>query len=231
MARDPVTDGTASLGPAAADLLDAYVSAIAARLPGPRRARATAIAELRDGLHDALDAHPGRRHDAVAAAEQVIAESGSVAVVADAYTLVLTDRQARHTGQALIATGPLVGLLWLFTLVPRQGPGALLVAMPPLGAVVTVGVLAGLVALATTGRAARWFPEIRRLPQRAAVAACIAAGSVDLAVLSIAAARVLTNAGTLPWAIALFAVAASITRLVFSQHAARIHLQPRTSAH
>jgi hypothetical protein len=42
-----------TVGPA----VDAYLRAVAASMPGPRRARSDILAELRSGLLDAIDAH------------------------------------------------------------------------------------------------------------------------------------------------------------------------------
>jgi hypothetical protein len=55
--RAPRTAGMASPGPASAQLIESYLSQVTTALPGPARARADIVAELRGGLLDAADAH------------------------------------------------------------------------------------------------------------------------------------------------------------------------------
>lgn len=230
MASHRVTDQPGDLEPGPAALIEHYLSSVTAGLPGPRRARTAAINELRDGLRDAVDAHRRRGLDARRATEAAIVESGAPALVAAAYQPVLADLQARHTGQLLIATGPVVGALWLLTLVPRHGPDALLGTVPVLGGVVAVGALAALLTLAATGRTAGRLPDVPRLPQLAATLACAAATVVDLAMLTTAATRIVTTPSAVPWVLALAAAAASVARLVYSQHAVRTHRRQHSPA-
>ncbi|MQA17388.1 MAG: hypothetical protein GEV09_25750, partial [Pseudonocardiaceae bacterium] len=163
MAGHTVAGRPGGVASAATDVIEDYLDDISRRLPGPRRARNAAIEELRDGLYEALDTHRARGLGDLGAACQAVAESGSAVLVADAYTPVLADLHARRTSQALIATGPFVGLLWLFALVPGEPPTALLVGLPAVGAAVAIGAVAALLALAVTGRAGRWLPAAPQL--------------------------------------------------------------------
>lgn len=218
MAGDVVAPGVAP-GPAVEHCLGEYLSGIAARLPGPRRARTAALAELRDGLLDAVEAHRARGATAGDAARAAVAESGPIDVVAAAYAPILAARQARRSALALVATGPAIGLLWVLALVPGQAPDALLRMAPPLLVAVAVATVAALLAIAAAGRGMRWLPDTPQLPQRATATACAAAIAGDLIVLTLAATQLLATG--LPVAPALLAAAASLTRLGCSQHAAR----------
>lgn len=229
MARHGVADRDwASIEPAAAALLGQYLAAIAARLPGPRRARTAAITELHDGLCDDYEYHRGHGLGSVKAANEVITDSGPVHVVATAYAGVLADLQARRTGQAFLFTGPVIGLLWLFALTPGERPDTLLLTIPPLGFLVVAAALAGVLTLAATGTHARRLRQIPHLPQLGAVSACVAAAAGDVAVLTAGAGPVLGDLST-TWAVFAFAVAASLLRLAYSQHAARLHLRATAS--
>jgi hypothetical protein len=229
MARHPLAHYPSDVEPAAAEIFEDYLTAIARRLPGPRRARTAAIAELRDGLCDGWGHYRRRGLGDTDAARETVTEFGPASVVADAYTGVLADLHARRTAQMLVFTGPIIGLLWLVTLAPGQTPNALLLAVPMLTVLVAAGALAGLITVATTGRAAHLLPDIRGLPQRAAVTACLATGAVDLTVLTLAAERFLTTPTTPPAVLALAGLA-SLTRIGFSQYAARTHLKTRPAS-
>lgn len=207
-----------------ADDVAAYLEAIAARLPGPRRARASALAELRDGLHDAIDTRTAAGMTTAEAIRTALHESGPPAVVAAAYAEELAAVAARRAAQALLVTGPVIGLLWLASLAPGAGPDVLLRSLPPLAGIVAVATAAGALTIAATGHGMRWLPDIPRLPQYAAACACAAAVCGDLAVLVLAATRALTSPAALP-SIVIVAVAGSITRLVCAQHAARRQLR------
>ncbi|MQA25589.1 MAG: hypothetical protein GEU94_08965 [Micromonosporaceae bacterium] len=211
------------VGPATAGAVEEYLAAIAAELPGPRRVRDDALAELRDGLHDAISARTAAGEPAAAAASAVLAESGSPSVVAAAYAPELDAVSARRTAQALLATGPLLGWLWLTSLTPGRAPDALLRGLPPLAGLVALAAVAGVLAIVAAGPAVRWLPDLPHLPQRAVACACAAAICADLAVLTLAGARFLTQDAGLPW-IAVIAVFGSAVRLTYSQNAARRHL-------
>lgn len=200
-----------SVRPAAAAPLDAYLGDLAGRLRGPRRRRQRILAELRDGLDEAVADHitAGRPEDhAVTAA---IAQFGTPQAVADAFAGELATAYARRVIAWYIATGPLVGIWWLLLLQPhpwRTGVIALLTAIPviPLVAIATA-TAAG--TFATTGRLIRWVPEAG--PRRALTAATTIAALALLGDLT--AIAVYPPSGIPGQPLALFAIAASLTRI------------------
>ena len=98
--------------PAPVQSIESYLSQVTAALPGPARARAGIVAELRGGLLDATDAHGRAGLAPPAAAQAAVAEFGHPAQVAAAFGPGLAATQARHVAATLLVTGPLVGLLW-----------------------------------------------------------------------------------------------------------------------
>jgi hypothetical protein len=102
-AHAPRTAGTASPGPASAQPIESYLAQVTAALPGP--ARADIVAELRDGLLDATDAHVSAGLAPPAAAQAAVAEFGHPAQVAAAFRPGLAASQARHVAATLLATG------------------------------------------------------------------------------------------------------------------------------
>lgn len=226
MARRRIADPPPCVDAAAAALVEDYLAAITARLPGPRHNYRAAVSELRDGLHDALSEYRRTGADDVAAARMAVAESGPPAVVAAAYVPILTNRYARRTSQTLLGTGPFIGALWLLALSPGSGPAALLHTVPALAGVLAVGVLAGLVAVAATGPIAPRLPEIPQLPQSAATLICATAIAIDLAVLGLAAAQLATSPGAPHWPL-MIAAAASLGRLAYTQRATRYQRRAR----
>jgi len=214
-----VTGGGAH--PADGRVVEAYLAAVAARLPGPGRARAAALAELRDGLDDAVDAARARGAGPGEAARVAVAESGPADVVAAAFAPLLADLWARRAALALLATGPVVGLLWVSALTPGEPPPVLLRGAPPLAMIVVAAAAAGLLAVAATGRWGRRLPDLPALPQLAAAGVCAAAVCADATVLTLAVSRALGGAGALPVALLVAAATASTARLAWAQYAAR----------
>ena len=169
---------------ARADLV-AYLAQVAADLFGPRQHRERILAELRDGLDQAVADHSacGLTTDhAVAAA---IGEFGSPQTVADAFAPELAVAYARRSIAWFILTGPLVGVWWLLLLYPtpwRSGVVALFAAIPVFPLIIAaIATAAG--TFATTGRLIRWLPEAS--PRRALFA------TITLASLALAADVVL----------------------------------------
>ena len=80
----------------AGELADGYLAEVAARLPGPARARAGIIAELRAGLLDATDAYHEGGLPAGSAAAAAVAEFGDPRLVAAAFRPGLALSQARR---------------------------------------------------------------------------------------------------------------------------------------
>lgn len=199
-------------GPAEARI-DAYLGELGHLLRGPRRRRAQILAELRDGLGQAISdqtSHPRSDERAVALA---VDHFGSPHAVADAFADELATAYARHTIAWYIATGPLVGIWWLLLLQPhpwRTGLLALLAAIPVLP-VIAIAIATAAGTFATTGRLIRWLPEAS--PQRA-LTATIAIATLtligDLTVID----RYLSSTPMRP--LAILAISASLIRIAGS---------------
>ena len=155
--------------------VDAYLRAVAAGMPGPRRARDDIMAELRSGLLDAIDARRCAGLPARAATEAAITEFGDPRQVAGAFRPHLAMTQARRTAIALAVTGPAVGLLWAAAAMtshiairhapPWQWHGAPPLspaAFPAVGAAILIVVTSTLATIAATGKLTRWLPASPR---------------------------------------------------------------------
>ena len=228
--------------PAAGPAVEGYLAEVTARLPGPARAHADIVAELRSGLLDATDAHRSAGLPPAQAALAAIREFGDPAQVAVGFGAEIAASQARRVAITLLVTGPLVGLLWIATaaashlrvrlalpwqgagLSPGLGMGIHLVAV---AAAVTAG--AAILGIATTGRLTRWLPaRPRRAPTAAAVAG-YGAVSADGLGLVLLAAQLATAPGKLSPIPAAAAAAASLARLMLASRAARHCLTLRAS--
>lgn len=204
-----------------------YVRDLATRLHGPRKVRARVLAEVGDGMTDAIHAHLARGMPPDAAATAAIGEFGDPAAIASSFAGELATASARRTIAAFVATGPLVGIWWLLLLHPapwRAGPAALLIAIPALP-VVALAIATAAGVFATTGRLIRWLPEAT--PAGAVIAAIIVAALclvVDLSVLTVLAARVAT--GRHPSAV-LAGIAATASLLRVGAATVTIHAHSR----
>jgi hypothetical protein len=216
---------------AADDVIGVYLAEIAARLTGPAGARRDILAELGAGLADAADAHRSAGLSPARAAHAAVAEFGGAERVAEGFRAELAAVQARRVVLPLVATGPLIGGLWVATAMgggiggrtvpPWQWDGTPAGARPVIHvAVITlVAAIAGaLFTMATTGRLAR------RLPGRPLVTAAIAAGGtapIDLTLLALLAAQAAAAPGGFAAFPAATAAAASLARLAFAGRAVR----------
>ena len=222
--------------------VEAYLRAIAASLPGPRRARSDILAELRSGLLDAIDARRSAGLTAQAATEAAIAEFGDPRQVASAFRPYLAMTQARRTALSLAVTGPLVGMLWagaasashitLRHAPPWQWPGAPPLspaAFPAAGAALLVVITSSLVTIAATGRLTRWLPAGPRTAAATAATAGFAAIAADLAILALLASQLTSAPATLAPLPVAAATAASLTRLTLARRAAHRCLAARAA--
>jgi hypothetical protein len=94
------------------------------RLHGPRRLRADMVAEVRDGLLDAAEAHRESGLDPDAAARRALEELGDVEALAGELQQEIAARQARRSALVVgLAFLPLV-LAWdlVWRLTPHSGP-------------------------------------------------------------------------------------------------------------
>jgi hypothetical protein len=155
--------------------LRAYLEAVAAALPGPRRHRGRILDELGDGLDRAAADRTAAGLGPAEAVDAAIDAFGTPDVVADAFAGELATASARRMLGWFVATGPLVGMWWLLLLHPQPwqaGVVALLAAIPVIPLVaVALATAAG--TFATTGRLMRWLPETG--PRRA-LAGVVAVG-------------------------------------------------------
>ena len=194
--------------------LAAYLDEIAGRLPGPKRRRTQILAELRDGLEQALAGRTAAGLPTDLAAAAAIDRFGDPHTVADAFAAELAIAYARRTVAWFVATGPLVGIWWLLLLHPRpwrDGPTALLAAVPVIP-LVAVAVAAAAATVAATGRLIRWLPEAsprRALDATGAVAVLALLG--DVMIIAVYAA---SDVGVRP--LVVVAVAASLIRIACS---------------
>ena len=207
------------LADSATAVIELYLARLEARLGGGARARARVLAEIRDGLDVAIAARTSQGVPPEQAADAAIAELGSPDLVGAAFAGELGVRQARRILWAYLATGPVVGIWWLFVLVPRPwypSVGIVVTAIPVLP-LVAAAVGIGVVVLARTGTLIRWLPEAaprRAIRAAAIVAVCAVVG--DLAVLALLGARAATGTLEAPVALIPVAVTASVIRLVAS---------------
>jgi hypothetical protein len=243
--RGALLDRRGALGPLSHQLVEDYLAAVGARLPGPGRERASIIAELRGGLLDAADAHRDAGLAALgaadAAAAAAIGEFGDPGRIAAAFGPGLALSQARRVALTLLVTGPLVGLLWGTAATaghigsrhvpPWQWvgalPGSLMVF--PLAAAITIAVWTALFTIAATGRATRWLPDCSRLAPGTAAVAGFGAVAADLALFVLLASQLTVAPGTLAAIPAAAAALASATRLVLAGRAARRCLTTRAA--
>lgn len=191
--------------------VNGYLTDLAARLHGPRRTRNAILDEIRDGLHETIDANLTAGMDPHTATAHAITKFGTPRVVATAFAAELATAHARRTITALLVTGPLVGIWWLLLLDPRPwhtGPHTLITAIPAVP-LLAAAVAAGLTTLVGTGRLTRWIPDLT--PARAlhttitTLALCIAG---DLTVIAAHATSTAT-----PSTLAAIAVTASLMRI------------------
>ncbi|WP_127508066.1 permease prefix domain 1-containing protein [Actinoplanes solisilvae] len=203
-----------STGSGAETPIQVYLDEVAARLYGPRRARTRILAELRDGLEQAVADRTDRGEPAGRAATAATAEFGAPDVVTAAFAGELATAYARQTLITYVATGPLVGICWLLLLHPdpwRTGLAASITAIPVLP-LIAAGLATSAGALATTGRLMRWLPETspgRALAATATVAGLTMAG--DLIIIGVAG-----HSGFLTRPLAVIAVTAGLARIAYS---------------
>jgi hypothetical protein len=214
------------LDPAGRRVLEGYLAELAAALAGPRAAQAGIVAEVADGLIEAAAVHQARGVTPAAAAGAAVAEFGDARLVAAGFGDELAAETGRRVGLGLLATGPLVGLAWLGTVLasaaaggPRP-PAALAMVAVVFGVVLVVAVPAAVVSVLVTGRLSRWLPTGPPLAPTAAGLAAALCVAGDLLLLSGLLAWAVTVGG-LVWPLAVTAAVASATRLSLAGRALR----------
>ncbi|MFD5569712.1 permease prefix domain 1-containing protein [Streptomyces cadmiisoli] len=194
------------------DPIDDYVSALAAALHGPERTKARMVAEVREGLTDAVSERTRAGLTYQHAADEAVQEFGSADELVGSWQRELTIAQARHTARAVALTIPFVIACWF--LVRQAGtdqtwqlPRTAQLLAVNLAGVSAVAALLSAATLAATGTLARWLPTPDRLPLAVAWAATVASLSMAVATLALAIAAALgTN-----WLLLAFAGALAAT--------------------
>lgn len=173
--------------------IDAYVRAVDQRIPsGLRWGRRRMLLELHDGLEDAerYYVEKGIRPDA--ASQRAVTESGPPGAVAEAFARQLAETTAKRSTIALLASGPMVGMMWAAGLIPGRPPTEMLVEFPALGPVIAISIIFAILTLVMTGPA-RLRPGYRGgAPHRTAAVAWSAAGIGDAVILVSAAVSLVT---------------------------------------
>jgi HAAS len=227
--------------PGAGQAAESYLAEVAARLPDRARAHADIVAELRAGLLDTIDAHLATGMDPGDATAAAIREFGDPHQVACAFRPELAARQARRVALTLLATGPLLGLLWATAarashIGIRHAPPWQWAHMPPgsqltvpLAAVFAVTVSTALFTVAATGRLTRWLPARPSHPPAGAAIAGYGAAAADVIILVLLVTQLVSAPSTLAPIPIAAAAAASLTRLTLARRAARLCLTARAA--
>lgn len=153
----------------AADPIEEYVTALAAAVHGPARAKARLIGEIRDGLTDATAARTSEGEPGEAATRAAVREFGTIDDLIPGCQAELTIAQTRHTARLVILTSAALLAYWQLAWITHDTDPAGLPRIVQLFGI-NMTVLAGAAALlatttlATTGVLARWLPTPPRLP-------------------------------------------------------------------
>lgn len=95
-----------------ADRIETYLAALDAALRGPHDAKRELLAEARDHLLDAAEAHEARGADRGSAERRAVAEFGSLAQVAPGFQVELGMAQARRTALLVIGSLMVQPVVW-----------------------------------------------------------------------------------------------------------------------
>ena len=212
-------------GPTAAAVVGDYLTELAAGLAGSRRARAAILAELTDGLIQAVDGYVSGGMDPGPAARAAVAEFGDPGDLARLLVAEQAGGAAHRVGLGLVLTGPVVGGVWLLAWMSRGGlgwldqVGELLSRYPVFALVFGLGVPAAvLAAMAGAG------PLMRRLglaPRRVAGLAMLAACATVVGDSTLLTSVAITGGPAAGWSWPLMvAVAVSLVRLTVAGTAA-----------
>jgi HAAS len=205
------------LVPAAARIVDGYLSELESRLRAGRRVRKEIVLEIADGLTCAVEEHMQRGQPADAAARTAVAELGEPRTLAAAFAGQLGSAAAHRLGAGLVVTGPLVGLTWVAAYATAGLNWSsqivnVLSAMPQYPLILAVTVPAAMIAITGSGRAATHLVVPARVVTAAAIVAVIGCVAGDLSLLSAAVfGRNLIASG--PAGLVAVAMAASVVRL------------------
>lgn len=218
--------GAAEHGAPEHGAVEDHLAALAAALHGPARVKSRMLAEVRDGLADATDAHtaagaPSR----AAAAARAVRDFGTVAEVGPAFQRELTIAQARQTARIVALIVPFLMACWYLVGATAEDaggrlPAAVHVLAANLGGLAAVAALLAAGSLAATGAFSRRPATPRQLPLVVAWTGTTAAVALAVSALTLTAGAVLAQhwpAGALAGAATLVAH----TRLAASARACR----------
>ncbi len=171
--------------------VDRFVADLAGELRGPRALRRDVLAEVRDGLHDAAEAHA----DHPDGAGRAVAEFGSVAELAPLYQAELTAAQVRRTALVVTVLFPALVLGW--DLLWSHGVAWTAPAPPVVGALARVQDVAGAVAAALGLGLLLATLRPRARPRRlAAATGAVGLGAAALCVTTAVVMNLVNVAGT-----------------------------------
>ncbi|MET9487528.1 permease prefix domain 1-containing protein [Nocardia sp. NPDC006630] len=161
-------------------VIDDYLDDLGTRLSGTWWERQAILAEIGDGLNDAVEHYRAQGLSLERASTAAIEEFGGPTVIAAEFVPVLSSKRIHRYGCTFTAIGPVIGVLWgtaallgSFSAVPRSLTIAGLVLM---GFAVVVGVPCTALAIASTGRASR----VVRIPTRLAARALLVTATVSV---------------------------------------------------
>jgi hypothetical protein len=214
------------------EAIEDYLAAVAAGLVGPRRWRSEVIAELRDGLAEAAEAH--RRSTGAPGEAAAVAEFGSPRDVLAGFVAIGAGSRARRAAVGLLISGPLAAAVWVAAMATSgiapwsgglAGPWRLL---PGVGGAVAVAVPAALLAVAMTGRAgSRWATARPRWAPAAAALATSACAVGDVLMLAAVGAWLISTAAPAGWPALATAAGFSGIRCLLAGRASRHCLAAR----
>jgi hypothetical protein len=204
--------------------VDRYMAGLATRLPGPSRIRSQIVAELRDGL---LEAICERRQAGLGHGQAVrlaLEEFGDPQTVSSAFLPELSAARARRVVWGLLLASPIIVALWMSaaSVMPEQAsngsvnwlsthlPGALLI-------LATAG--CAVWAIAATGQVSCWLRLSPGGSVRGAAAISRLTALADAAALLMLATRLIGFPGPTHLVALAAAMAASLTRLVVASRA------------
>jgi hypothetical protein len=170
------------------ELITAHLDTLAARLP------AQAVEELADGLEVTFEQHLAKHGDPTIAARAALDEFGDADLITAAF---LRESQGRRTARALLATGPVMGVVWGATLITSHAwtwP-----VPPPIRLLYAAALVMAVLALVVAARETFSY----RRSRRAALVGMV--GLVLLDGLMLTAVAVLTPTATWPVTVAVTA--------------------------
>jgi hypothetical protein len=162
------------------DPVSAHVAALDRALHGPAAMKRSMIAEVREGLADAVADHRDRGLDPQRAATAAVREFGAVHEVAPLLQEELTARQGRRTAQLLVVAFPAMLVAWDglwttghgWTAPPPPAVAALSRAVDVLSVLIALAAIALLAATFRDGPLPRWVTRLTGLVAALGVAGC-----------------------------------------------------------